>query len=231
MSDFDYLRTKLLEQLELLIDAAEGYDRGRKVQALHIATILRTLFSPSKGGKGLIFRILSLAPRQIFLNSTCPRFDRPPRMLIVLLNYVARGERAEVIPQLDGSTIPDGDYLMAGQIALFDGSLPNGSSEINATYQLAPRKWLNESIFILSPNHQISRQFLFETATNQDGGAHVDAELHPLYERLKSLGGTNIAFQILPNTPPLQFSDVPYPALRQMAFEIITSSAVRALAT
>ena len=60
---------------------------------------------------------------------------------------------------------------------------------------------------------------------------HVNAELDPLYERLKALGGTNIEFQLQPDQPPLRFRDVPYPALRQMAFEIITSSAVQSLAT
>jgi hypothetical protein len=85
-------------------------------------------------------------------------------------------------------------------------------------------------VFILSPKHQISREFLFKTAANQDGGAHVDPDLHPLYKRLKSLGGTNIEYQLRPDIPPLRFSNVPYPALRQMAYEILTSSAVRSLA-
>jgi hypothetical protein len=83
--------------------------------------------------------------------------------------------------------------------------------------------------FVLSPQHRINRQFLFETAANQDG-AHVDPDLHPLYEKLKALGGTNIEYQLRPDMPPLRFSNVPYPALRQMAFEIITSAAVRSLA-
>jgi hypothetical protein len=42
-------------------------------------------------------------------------------MLIGLVDYLARGDRAEVVPHLDGSVIPEGDYLQAGQIALFDG--------------------------------------------------------------------------------------------------------------
>ena len=151
-------------------------------------------------------------------------------MLIALVNYVARGQRAEVVPQLDGGKIPEGDYFQAGQIALFDGPTPGKPSGINHIYQIPLRKWLNESIFIFDSKHKISRQFLFETAANQDGGAHVDAEIHPLYERLKALGGTNIELQLAPNTPPLRFADVPYPALRQIAFEILTSSAVRALA-
>ena len=70
--------------------AADGYDRGRKIQALHIATVLRTLFSNSKEGKGLIFRILSLLPQSIFVNSSCPRFDRPPCLFIGLVDYLVR---------------------------------------------------------------------------------------------------------------------------------------------
>jgi hypothetical protein len=130
---------------------------------------------------------------------------------------------------LDGSVIPEGQYFQF-RIIDFGGPIPEQSKDINHLNQLAPRKWLNEAVFVLSPKHQISRQFLFETAANQDGGAHVDPDLHPVYERLKALGGTNFEIQTSPDTPPLRFSNVPYPALRQMAFEILTSSAVRSLA-
>lgn len=230
MSDLQYLKEKLLEQLSLLTDAAEGYDRGRKSQALHIATVLRTLFSNSKGGKGLVFQILSLHQRSIFLNSSCPRFDRPPRLFIGLVDYLVRDGIGEVVPHLDGSVIPDGQYFQFGRIVDYDGPAPERADDVNHLNQLTPKKWLNEAVFVLSPQHRINRQFLFGTAANQDGGAHVDPELHPLYERLKGLGGTNIEFQLRPDMPPLRFYNVPYPALRQIAFEIITSSAVRSLA-
>jgi hypothetical protein len=38
MSQLEYLKEKLLEQLDLIATAAEGYDRGQQSQALHIAT-------------------------------------------------------------------------------------------------------------------------------------------------------------------------------------------------
>jgi hypothetical protein len=227
MTELEYLQKKLLEQLDLLIQAAESYDRGKNTQALHIATILRTLFSPTKKGKGPLFRILRIVQREILLDSTIPPFNKPPLMLIGLVDYVVRKGHGEVVPHLDGDQHPEGEMLRFGSIVAADGG--KSSFEINLVYQRPLKKWLKEAIFILSPKHLISRQYLFETAANQDGGAHVDTELDPLYDRLKSLGGTNVEFRLTPDAPPLRFSDVPYPALRQIAFEVITSPAVRAL--
>jgi hypothetical protein len=104
------------EQLDLLISAAREYDGGRKSHALHIATVLKTLFSDLRRGKRLIFRILSLTPRAIFLNSSCPRFERPPRLFIGLVNWLVPNGNGEAVPNLDGKVIPEGEYIKMANI-------------------------------------------------------------------------------------------------------------------
>jgi hypothetical protein len=119
-------------------------------------------------------------------------------------------------------------HYLAVRYAIFHGPPPQESPD--HIYQLMVHKWLNQPVFIYSPKQKLIRQDLFEPAANQDGAAHVDPKLTPEYERLQTPGGINFEFQLQPGAPPILVRDVHLPALRQMAFELITSSALLALA-
>jgi hypothetical protein len=224
------LKRKMGGQLEWLHSSAAAYDNGRTSEAIRLAGIMRTLFSNSKKSAGLVFQ---LGGRRIFLNSTVPQFAVEPIQFCGLVDLVLSLEKdgkAEAIAPLDGSYLNKikGHYL-AVRYAIHRGPpLPWESPDhIN---QLIAHKWLNQPVFIYSPKQKLTRQNLFEAAANQDGAAHVDEELTPEYERLQRPGGINFEFQLQPGVPPILMRDVHLPALRQMAFELITSSALLALA-
>ena len=51
-------------------------------------------------------------------------------------------------------------------------------------HTLSVDQWLKETVFILHPDTWVSREAVVLNAADKDGGAHVDAQLTPLYERL-----------------------------------------------
>jgi hypothetical protein len=227
MMDYTRLKRKLVEQLEWLSSSAAAYDSGRTSEAIRLAAIMRTLFSHSKKSAGLVFQ---LGGKKIFLNSCAPKFAAEPLQFSGLVDFVLREGKAEAIAPLDGTYFDrmKGDYVAVRQYALHHGPAPQEHADhLN---QIQVHKWLSEPVFIYSPKNKLTRQDLFEAASNQDGGSHVDEKLSPEYERLQTPGGINFFFSLEANGPQILVRDVHLPALRQMAFELLTSTALFALA-
>jgi hypothetical protein len=80
----------------------------------------------------------------------------------------------------------------------------------------------------------IRRKDIILAAVNKEGGAHVDAKPDPDYEQLAAVGALDMyaSKMTLANgetmyLPPLR--DAPFIYLRQMAFEVLESAALRQL--
>lgn len=87
---------------------------------------------------------------------------------------------------------------------------------------------------ITGKNFFIKRGDIILGAVENDGGAHVDADLSPDYEHLAAVGAYRVheAKIELPNgnvayLPPIKDAHLIY--LRQMGFEILTSPGVQTL--
>jgi hypothetical protein len=160
-----------------------------------MAAVMRVLFCNSKKSAGLVFQ---LHGKKIFLNSSCPRFDVEPLQFCGLVDFVFRQGQVEgeAVAPLDGSPMPEGDYIFCSEFAIFPTPQPP-PLESHHPHHVSHRtvgQWLNESIFIFNPKRKLTRLDLLEKAANQDGGAHVDATLDSNYERLQNLGGVPMTF-------------------------------------
>jgi hypothetical protein len=95
-------------------------------------------------------------------------------------------------------------------------------------------EWYNQTVYVLShgTDRTISRKDIILTAANKDGGAHVDEKLTPQYESLKQLGGTwtAVEWQLGHEHKILHFENIHEVILRQMAYELLNSPALVALA-
>ena len=97
------------------------------------------------------------------------------------------------------------------------------SSGPNAVRYLRVNKWWNEIVFIFDPGVTLTRREVALAAANKDGGAHVDPDIDRKYARLVE-GGLDFFFARSVQDPePFKFSSVHFAALRQMAFEILSS--------
>ena len=59
-------------------------------------------------------------------------------------------------------------------------------------HTLAVDQWLKETVFILDPGTLVSRKTMVLDAADKDGGAHVDSQLTPVYERLMNSGDLGV---------------------------------------
>lgn len=231
MADQGRLKEKLLQQLGYLERSALAYDQGHKDEAFRMAGVMRLLFCNSKKSAGLVFQ---LGGKKIFLNSTCPRFPVEPLQLCGLVDFVFRPNRTEGEPiaPLDGSYTPEGEYFSVGGFPHFPTpQVPAQSDNFHQATQRRVDQWLNQLIFVFNPKEKLTREDLLKKAANQDGGAHVDPTLDPDYERLQRQGGIPFSFSWSQNGQKMLVRDVHLPALRQMTYELLASTELRALAS
>jgi hypothetical protein len=214
------LRGRLLEQLELLLGTVEQYDKGRRVSALHMAVIMRILFHDH-----LIARV---GGKRIRLISTCPQPSDRHSLFYGLVRFTMNDGKQSVEAPLDNE-IPDGQYLQVQNVEIKTQGriiIPRdpGESDPGRVIYLKPHRWWEQIVFIFGPNETLTRAEIALGAANQDVGAHVDQQLDQKYERLVKAGGLNFAFTRSLNDPePFRFSNVHFAALRQMAYEILSS--------
>ena len=117
----------------------------------------------------------------------------------------------------------------------------------NRPRKIKASRWADEPIFVYAPGNAITRRFLFEKAANQDGGAHVDRTLDPDYEALHACSdfsfvipaGCSFTSRITMKKPNQVYmradaakalKNIHLPALRQMAYELLSSPDLFALA-
>ncbi len=137
------------------------------------------------------------------------------------------------------STTTGGDSL--GLVMYFGlGSMrfgPGGMSYVPSLgdgpiKQLIPaQQWWEQIVYVLNPETRLSRRKIVLAAANQDGGAHVDSKLSREYQELSSAGGLGHFVTTrdgVEHSEPI--SNAHFVAIRQMAYELLHSLELAALA-
>ena len=197
--------TQLQRQLGFLRRSCDSYDSGFDDEAIRIAVIIRVLLHNTRVSTSL----LSLLNAQnINLLSTCPEIDISHIMFSGGLSW----------SQLK---VENDQCVHAKPVPMLD-------SHKNEDRLLSISDWWEQVVYVISEG-RLTRKQIVLTASNQDGGAHVDKKLTREYEALQrgigimgySIGGQAAEFAI----ENLQLSD-----LRQMGYEILNSPDVLSLA-
>jgi hypothetical protein len=200
-------RQKLREQLGFMGRSCGAFDAGYQDEAIRIAQCIRILMHDTKLQTSLLTH---LNAKNINLLSTC--FDIASRMQrgvgsFQMFNGMGRVETTpkgtRYYPKLEG----------------------NPFSRREAPVEA----WWNETVFVLDPHTWVSRRDVVLNAADKDGGAHVDAALTPLYQRLVNSGDLGCFLDEHGVEAPITGHH--YVALRQMGHELLNSAALLALAT
>jgi hypothetical protein len=92
-------------------------------------------------------------------------------------------------------------------------------------------EWWPQIVYV-AQGIRFSRKSIVLCAANQDGGAHVDPELDPDYKLLTTPGSTGVFVTVRNGESKVQLlDDYHLRALRQMAYELLSSPELLALAT
>lgn len=190
------LRKKLEEQLKLLKNSSELYDKGRIEEALDIAKTLRTLFHDTKNSKSL-FKQLN-QKNDIKLLSTLS--DRTKDSLFINMKNITS------IPIMMTSY---------GQRPYLNKSDKNELITI--------KNWLEENVLTLN-DKSYSRYDIIQTTSNKDGGAHIeidDEKLNLLKNKFGTFSISEYNHQITKD-----LTNHHYILLRQFAYEVLHSEEI-----
>jgi hypothetical protein len=208
MADFKaYLRT----QIKFINNSCKSYDQGDVDEAVRIAVALRVLFHDSGSSTSLLSHLQS---KSVLLRSTAAPFVEDltfPNLYLIELkaSLVADNIRCHCVPLLDTAMRHE---------------------------DIAFEEWWQKEPIIehKEPPSNFTRKQLILTATNKDGGAHVDAQQDPIYDRVRRGSGIELEFTFKPESgrPPLTlpFENIHYASLRQIGYEVLNSPALLALA-
>jgi hypothetical protein len=193
---------QLQRQLKFLTASANAFDNGFRDEAIRIATAIRVLVHQTKSSTSLLKHLNATT---INLLSTCEgATDRT-------LMYVGMG-----IMQIGGDGGPE--YFPALDDAAIKSIVPVS-------------KWWDQIVFV-QDNARLSRKKIVLSATNQDGGAHVDDKLNADYRSLITDGFIgNVSHTANGQTKQQPIIEAHYVALRQMAYELLNSPALMSAAT
>lgn len=193
MSNVDF-KEHLRRQLRFLEASAAAYDKGLSDEAIRLAVVIRVLIHQTKSSTSLLKH----------LNATT----------INLLSTVDGADERAVL------------YLGMGNLRVFrDGRhIYSPSLENSPSHKLIPvSAWWDQVVFVKG-NTRLSRRKIVLAAANQDGGAHVDESLNSDYKYLMSPGFSGIFISNAEgNSKQTPIAESHYVALRQMAFEILSS--------
>lgn len=186
------LEELLNEQLQFLESSAKAYDDGFEGECKRLAVTIRVLVHDTRTSHSLLSQ---LARKDIlFWDTELPQMTGN-QMTHGGLVFVALGEKeTKYIPMLD---------------------------DVPHKRQIDFDKWWGASVFIDDQKSPLSRKDLVLTASNQDGGAHVDPSLNEKYARLSKDNSLGIM-----KSGPEGLSPMPGPeraAIRQIAHEVIKS--------
>lgn len=200
---------QLRRQLRFLERSSAAYDGGFQEEAIRIATCIRVLIHHTSRSTSLLNH---LGATGIRLLSTCMDIRR----------------------MLDGS-----DPFYAGaRMQHFNGMALFGEGGYRAKLSNGPvygcltvDDWWGQTVYVLDPNNHLSRRDIVLGAANRDGGAHVDERLTPDYELLITPGSLGVLVsQNQGRRTEQPISDGHFVALRQMAYELLNSPELLALA-
>ena len=157
----DKFREQLKRQLGFLKRSCRLFDMGYQDEAIRIATSIRVLVHDTNQSTSLLSH---LNAKTINLFTTCPE-----------------------IQESEGGYVAITAFSM-GIINMGKGGVygygPNLEDFRSSSAVLPVDEWWNQIVWILRPDAKLSRKGIILTASNQDGGAHVDSKLDPKYETL-----------------------------------------------
>ena len=202
--------------------SCEAYDRGHKDEAIRIATALRVLMHDTRRSVSILEHLKVKGIMR--LNSTC--YPPPPGAMMF------------------GGLVRFGMRVEQGQVSRWIEPVLDDEAHPHAVVPL--QEWWEVPIYITSAGNplptggvavetkSIRRKDVILAAANQDGGAHVDAELDPDYARLSSPGGLGFmeGEATLPDgtkerMPPME--DAHLVLLRTMGYEVLVSQSLKML--
>lgn len=190
------LKQKLEEQLKLLKNSSESYDKGRIEEALNIAKTLRTLFHDTKASKSL-FKQLNQKENIKLLSTLTDRTKDPifkdmTNITSIPIMMTSDGQR----PYLDKS---------------------------NKNELITIKNWLEENVLTLE-DRSYSRYDIIKITSNKDGGAHIEInaeELKPLKNKFGTFTISEYHHQITND-----LNNHHYILLRQFAYEVLHSEEI-----
>lgn len=159
-------RESLQRQLGFVDRSCQAFDAGFHDEAIRIPQCIRVIMHDTKTQTSVLAH---LNAKNIAMLSTCLDIAAKVRQL---------GGRAQ---HFNGM----GQFETGPHGARYSPKL-GGSGMFDHT--LSVDQWLKETVFILDPDTWVSREAVVLNAADKDGGAHVDAQLTPPYERLVNSG-------------------------------------------
>lgn len=187
------LRAKLEEQLKLLKNSSELYDKGKVEEALNIATRLRVLFYDTSKSTSLLKQLNQKETVQLL--STLEDNSQHSSMKNINVQWA--------IPIMLTSN---------GQRPDLDKSLKNEFVSIE--------EWLNEIVITLD-GKTYSRIKIIKATAHKDGGAHIEIKDKDLMLLTEKFGQFTFTENNLPRTQDI--SNHHYILLRQFAYEVLHS--------
>lgn len=196
---------QLAIQLRFLDRSCCAFDEGDEDEAVRIATTIRTIVHQTSHSTSLLRH---LGAEDIRFLSMAFELPRPP-----------------------------GTHVIAAPIFLAFVSM--GTSDMSHEPNLGQTpvrlvsvsEWWTEKLAELDRGVVVRRRDIALVAANKDGGAHVDSELTPEYERLGE-NGRLISWSMTKDgaTVELPSPNLHYVALRTMGWELLNSPELRELA-
>jgi hypothetical protein len=184
----------LRKQLKFLEQSCSAYDAGNHDEGIRIATVMRILIHQTKNSTSLLKHLNSTTINLLTTVKDLPR------------------DTVSAVMSMSGLTIDINGIKYYPTL---------GNSSYKA--QVPVSKWWDQ-IIIIDGSMRLTRKKIVLTAANQDGGAHVDANLDLDYEQLSAAGFSG---SISGNNHGIEFSEklqgTNTICLRQMGYELLNS--------
>lgn len=180
----------LREQIHFLENSCDLFDKGFKGEAKRIAVTLRILFHDTKTSHSLLGQLDKKNNR--FLSTAIPVMSKNESTHYGLVFIGMKGKDTKFVPMLD--EVPCHNWMKFND-------------------------WWNEIIFIDKNKNQFTRKDIILTASNQDGGAHVDPKLDKKYINLSKNNSLNIS--VLSENKFVKLTKPEQAALRQIGHEVL----------
>jgi hypothetical protein len=199
------LKAQLGRQLRFLEWSAQGFEIGRREEAIRIATTLRVLFHHKKTSTSLLHH---LKAEDTLMRSNVP-------------------DRAQQDVALGGLRMVGEFSWSLGELALSaeEGFRPSLDPLAPHRFIRAPA-WWEEAVAVMD-GVNYTRRYVVLHAADKDGGTHVDAKVPDDYEQLRASGALG-SFEV--NGITSNIEEAHYTFLRSMAFEVLHSPDLIALA-
>jgi len=221
--DKQRFKAGLAQQLRYIRNSCRLYDEGDKEEAIRAALAMRVMFHDTTDKRG--------RPRSVSL-----------------LTHLRAKER---IPLRTSCRIPPPGTAMFRGMGRYHLYVSPDYSEVRHWVEpvldfeahppelMSVQDWWEMPVYVHDgvppvPSLYLRRTDIILAAANKEGGAHIDRKPNPDYELLASAGALDmysrdvgLANGTTVRLPPLR--DAPFIYLRQMAFEVLESAALRCL--